>query len=691
MKKHLFLFLTSLFFISPAFAQSGEFSPDSVRFSTTTPRNTLYSFFGFMQQDSTKKDSAAFTFYLKNRGGANARELASKLFAYIDAQGYFIDYYDAPDTSDYMDPESGKEIYRPFPEEEKLYLVKRGGEWLWSRATIKATPGLYGEVFPPDEFGDGEFHQFSLKSPYHTIISHIYFLLHEKPDQYHPDSSAMTLYHPNPEGEEAQELALKLLQFYDGQGYYIEPDYLPDDPNYMDTLTGKHIYHPIPEVPEIYVIKVGKKWVFSQKTVRAIPKLHRETYPLGTLDWIPDWGHKKALFLEIWQWMGIVLLILLTFIAHKLFTIVFRLVLNNIIKRFIKESIARNFFEKVARPLSLLVISLLLVKAIPILQLPIGVNRWLMLTLRVLNPIFVVMIFYFLMDMIAAFMKRQAEKSEGTHDDQLVPVVRKVLKAVVVILGAVFILSRIGVNVTALLAGLSIGGLALALASQDTVKNFLGSLMIFLDRPFQVGDWIIADGVEGTVEEVSIRSTRIRTFANSLISVPNAHLADTAVNNMGLRIYRRFFIKIGVMYGTPPHLIETFVEGMKELVELHPYTRKDYYEIHFNDMSSSSLDILFYTFFEVDSWTKELQGRHDLLIGIMELADDLGIGFAFPTQTIHLETMPGQKALSPVYNQNKGEADRLTKDYLDRFKKEVDARMNERKDQPNRFAGSADG
>ena len=232
-------------------------------------------------------------------------------------------------------------------------------------------------------------------------------------------------------------------------------------------------------------------------------------------------------------------------------------------------------------------------------------------------------------------------------DDQLIPIVRRSMKVFVVIVGVLFILHNLNVNITALLAGLSIGGLALALAAQETLKNFFGSVMIFLDRPFRIGDWISSDGVDGTVEEVGFRSTRIRTFRNSVTSVPNGRLADQTIDNHGLRIYRRFNTHIAVTYDTPANVISTFVDGLKKIVVEHPDTRKDYYEIHLNEMGSSSLNILFYIFFEVPSWSDELNCRHQILLEILKLAEALGVRFAFPTQTLHMETFPGQSSLTP--------------------------------------------
>ena len=138
--------------------------------------------------------------------------------------------------------------------------------------------------------------------------------------------------------------------------------------------------------------------------------------------------------------------------------------------------------------------------------------------------------------------------------------------------------------------------------------------MIFVDKPFQIGDWITSGSIDGTVGEVGLRSTRIRTFRNSLTYVPNGILADSVVDNHGLRNYRRFYTKLGIIYGTPTHLIETFVEGLNKIVLNHPNTLKTNYHIYLNDFNASSLDIMFYIFFQVPNWGEELKCRHDTTI-----------------------------------------------------------------------------
>lgn len=242
-----------------------------------------------------------------------------------------------------------------------------------------------------------------------------------------------------------------------------------------------------------------------------------------------------------------------------------------------------------------------------------------------------------LVEVIDAALRRFSEKTESKLDDQIVPLVRKSLRLFLVIVFTLFIAQNVfGLNITGWLAGLGIAGLAVSLAAQDSIKNLFGSITVLFDKPFTVGDWIVTDGLEGTVEEVGFRSTRIRTFYNSLITLPNANLINASVDNYGRRRYRRWKTHIGVQYDTTPDQIVAFTEGIRELVRTHPYTRKDYFQVWCHEFAGSSLNILLYVFHEVPDWSTELRERERLFIDIVRLADKLGVQFAFPTQTVHL-------------------------------------------------------
>ena len=210
------------------------------------------------------------------------------------------------------------------------------------------------------------------------------------------------------------------------------------------------------------------------------------------------------------------------------------------------------------------------------------------------------------------------------------------LKTFAVCVGIVVFAETFGFQIGALLGGMGIGGVALAFAAKDTVANVFGSITVLADRPFEIGDWIVSDKVEGSVETVGIRSTRVRTFYNSLVTVPNHILTTAVLDNMGKRRYRRIKTYLGLQYDTPTGRIDAFCEGIRELLRRHPYTRKDYYHVYLNRFSDSSLDVLLYCFLECPDWSVELRERHRLFIDIINLAKRLNVSFAFPTQTLHM-------------------------------------------------------
>ncbi|CAN0584394.1 unnamed protein product, partial [Laminaria digitata] len=182
-------------------------------------------------------------------------------------------------------------------------------------------------------------------------------------------------------------------------------------------------------------------------------------------------------------------------------------------------------------------------------------------------------------DLLGEWLSIQAGKTETKFDDLLVPMVKRTAKIFIAAIGLVYLASAFSIEILPLLTGLGIGGLAVAFAAKDTIENFFGSVAVILDRPFEIGDWIYVNEVEGTVEDLGFRSTRIRTFYNSLVTVPNATLVRAKVDNYGRRRFRRFKTMINVTYDTHPDKIEAFCSGIREIIKLHPYTRKDYYHV----------------------------------------------------------------------------------------------------------------
>ncbi len=495
----------------------------------------------------------------------------------------------------------------------------------------------------------------NLNTPYTTTLTFFYNLAE---DNYDPKLAAKALSLTEDNLPDAEKLAVKLKQVFDGNGVIVWISEVPNDPDYIDTLYSDQAkyFFDTKHLPMVYLEKIGEEWKFSSLTVSQIEKMHQETYPYGTdrlLNLLPKLGNQMYFGLHFWQLAGLFLLILVLFLSHKLITLLLDRGLLYLIDKLGYGYVGETYLLPVARVISIYLIVVLSSLFIRLLQLPIEVVAFVLKVLNAAKPFVITIVFYKIVDIVAMYFSKLAEKTESTLDDQLVPLIRKTLKALVVIVGTLFVLKEgLEVDIVPFLTGLSIGGLAFALAAQDTIKNFFGSIMIFIDKPFQVGDWITSGDVDGTVEEVGFRSTRVRTFRNSVMYIPNGKIADATIDNHGLRQYRRFYTTLTVTYDTPPQLMEVFVEGLRKIVENHPDTRKDGYHIYFNNLSSYSQDIMFYIFFEVPNWAEELRCRHEILVSIVKLAKNLGVRFAFPTQTLHMEDFPGKNTLVPSYHQD---------------------------------------
>jgi MscS family membrane protein len=241
-----------------------------------------------------------------------------------------------------------------------------------------------------------------------------------------------------------------------------------------------------------------------------------------------------------------------------------------------------------------------------------------------------------LADAVSILLNELAAKTDSKLDDQVVPLVRKTLKIFLAILAFVLIAQNLGYSVSGLLAGLGIGGLALAMASKDTLANLFGSVMIMVDRPFHVGDWITFPGGDGVVEEVGMRSTRIRTFAKTVVSIPNQALANATVENHSLMPKRRIKFSLGVTYASTVAQVETLVQRIEDYLRGNPDIDQEFMLVKFTDFNDSSLDIFVYCFTVTTDWTRHLSVKQEVNLKIMALVEEMGMSIAFPTRTVHL-------------------------------------------------------
>ena len=217
-------------------------------------------------------------------------------------------------------------------------------------------------------------------------------------------------------------------------------------------------------------------------------------------------------------------------------------------------------------------------------------------------------------------------------DSQLVRLMLRLLTIIVAIAILVTGADRIGLPAYSVIAGLGVGGLAVALAAQQTLANLLGSLIIMFEKPFAIGHSIKLKDFEGTVESVGFRSTRIRTLSNSLVTIPSSQLVNSPIDNMEVRQYRQVRTILNLTYDTPHGKIEDFLEGIKHILMTHPDTRKDNIQAVLYDIGPDSLNILLNFFLQVPDRATELNDRQGVLLAILSLAEAKGIRFAAPPQ-----------------------------------------------------------
>ena len=260
--------------------------------------------------------------------------------------------------------------------------------------------------------------------------------------------------------------------------------------------------------------------------------------------------------------------------------------------------------------------------------------------LEVLLTISIALFAYYLVEVPSSWLHSQTEKTESKFDDMLVPVVRKSLRVTVVLFALVSIAQSLSDKpVSALLAGLGLGGLAFALAAQDTIKNLFGSLVIFTDKPFGLGDRINYDGHDGVIEEVGLRSTRLRRLDGHQVTIPNGELANKSIHNIAKRPFIRRIFTLGVTYDTTPEKVSRAKEILEDVLKDHEGMDPKgemLPRVYFSDFSSSSLDFKCMYWYHPAAYWDYMKFSEWVNLEILRRFNEEGIEFAFPTQTIHI-------------------------------------------------------
>ncbi len=335
---------------------------------------------------------------------------------------------------------------------------------------------------------------------------------------------------------------------------------------------------------------------------------------------------------------------IIIFITLTLFGIVIGRIIDRIIKRRIKKIINNTktklddiILDALDLPIIVLVVVAFFYFGLRFLTLP---NHIFSLIDNAIKVVVILSATYFLVRFVNGlfdyYLIPFTEKTETELDEHIIKPLKKITKIIIIILGILTALSSVGYDITALLAGLGVGGLALALAMQDTIENFIAGILILMDKPFSINHWIKVGDVEGIVEEIGIRSVRIRTFDYTLITVPNSKLLKSEIENLTVRDRRRVLTTIGLTYNTSVEKIKKAKEIIKDIVENHPATLPPY-RVHFMEYGDWSLNLRVEYFVRNIGFDYYLNAVDEINLKIKEEFEKEGIEMAFPTYTVYLE------------------------------------------------------
>ena len=413
---------------------------------------------------------------------------------------------------------------------------------------------------------------------------------------------------------------------------------------------------------EIALERVGERgWRFTHETLRRAPALAEALAPLKPThleetDAVPV-DATGALLDRLgptftrtswWAWGALLIAIFVGLGAGRLVQWLLRRAADRMRRG--QRIVRATVLDDLAAPVSLAALTLGLTVGLLFIHMdPRGVRPFMQDVLLLLYILALAWFLYNLVDVVELGLRRMTQRSASKLDDTIVPLVRKTLRVFIVIVFTLFIAQNIfGLNITGWLAGLGIVGLVVSLAAQDSVKNLFGSMMVFFDKPFSIGDWVIFDQYEGYIEEIGFRSTRLRLWSRHQVTIPNMHFNAGNVTNVARRPLDRRVMDITVTYDTPPEKIQQATQILEEILRepdiAAPFDFENYPpHIGFVEFNSASLCIRVYYYFMLKdgrNYWDYFNHRHLVNMRILQRFNEAGIDFAFPTQTLHLAGDP---------------------------------------------------
>ncbi|MBN2694069.1 mechanosensitive ion channel family protein [bacterium] len=305
--------------------------------------------------------------------------------------------------------------------------------------------------------------------------------------------------------------------------------------------------------------------------------------------------------------------------------------------------------------------------SINVLNLPPKIS---LIASHIIRSLFIIALFwafYRATTILSNYLERWTSKTPSSIDDKIGRFVIKILKVLVFIMAGMILIQEWNYDITGIVTGLGIGGLAFALAAKDMLSNIFGLIMIIADKPFVVGDWIQTGSLEGTVEDIGFRSVRVRTFSHALISVPNSTIANDIITNWSKMGKRRITFNLGVTYSSTPDQITAFTKKAEKYLREHSEIHRETIFVKFNNFGDSSYDIFFYFFTKTTNWGEFLDVQQRVKLDIAKMVLETGLSFAFPSRSVYMEH-PNQEEIDKY--------DRDAKNYLKNIENEKKIEYN---------------
>ncbi|WP_234023981.1 mechanosensitive ion channel family protein [Sorangium cellulosum] len=395
----------------------------------------------------------------------------------------------------------------------------------------------------------------------------------------------------------------------------------------------------------------GARWIFSRATVERVPEWYARLEDRWLRDNLPPVllrpGPRELL---LWQWLALPVLSLVGWLAGAVLSFLLRAALRRIVVK-TDSTLDDVLLGATHGPLTFAGALLAIEAALPWLGLYVPAEQFLD---QVLRAGLFIAVFWFALRSIDAIGGRLLN-APATRDNpaarSLVPLMGRIAKVSILIIGVIAVLSELGYPVASLIAGLGIGGVALALAAQKTVENLFGSVAIGIDRPLQVGDFVKIDAVLGTVESIGLRSTRIRTLDRTVVTIPNGKLADLQIESYTARDRMRLACVLSLVLETTPEQLRAVTEGCERALRAHPLIWPDEVIVRLIGPGVSSLDLEVMAWFQTRDFGEFRTIRHEMLISLLEAVSAGGSRLAYPTRTVHVaprgEQRPRAEAALP--------------------------------------------